>query len=148
MDDLQHYVLNQPLPTEAFFTLVETTASLVGVSEKYWQTHGLNGARIRVLVEIAKRGGSILPSELASAIGVTKANISLLLTPLTKDGFITRTGDARDGRKTVISLTEKGEALLKEHLPGNRQAVAKAMQRLEPAEITELMTLLRKLTKE
>ncbi|MFF2907907.1 MarR family winged helix-turn-helix transcriptional regulator [Paenibacillus sp. NPDC057934] len=148
MDDLQKYVLNQPLHTEAFFTLVETTAKLVAVSEKYWQSKGLNGARIRILVEIAKQGGSILPSELALIIGVTKANISLLLTPIEKDGYISRASDAADGRKTVISLTGKGEALLEEYLPENRQAVGEQMQRLEPQEIHQLMGLLRKLTRE
>jgi DNA-binding MarR family transcriptional regulator len=147
MDDLQKYVLNQPLHTEAFFTLVETTANLVAVSEKYWQLSGLNGARIRILVEIAKQGGSILPSELASTIGVTKANISLLLIPLEKDGYISRAGDAADGRKTVISITTAGQRLLEEHLPQNRRAVAERMQGLEPQEMEQLMGLLRKLNR-
>lgn len=55
MDHLQPFVLNQPLHTQAFFTLVDTTASLVSVSDKYWQSKGLNGARIRILVEISKQ---------------------------------------------------------------------------------------------
>lgn len=55
MDHLQQVVLNQPLHTKAFFTLVEATANLVSVSEKYWQSKGLNGARIRILVEISKQ---------------------------------------------------------------------------------------------
>lgn len=84
MDHLQPLVLNQPLHTQAFFTLVDTTASLVSVSDKYWQSKGLNGARIRILVEISKQGGTILPSTLAHNIGVTKANISLLLIPWRK----------------------------------------------------------------
>lgn len=36
LNDLQQYVLDLPLPTLAFFTLVETTAKLVDVSESYW----------------------------------------------------------------------------------------------------------------
>ncbi|MEC0171295.1 MarR family winged helix-turn-helix transcriptional regulator [Paenibacillus graminis] len=147
IDGLQQFVLDLPLANEAFFNLVETTASLVAVSEKYWQAQGLNGARIRVLVEIAKQGGAILPSVLAGRIGVTKANISLLLTPLEKDGYITRTEHVRDGRKTVISLTEAGRTLLSQQLPGNRETVAGKMNRLDPDELRQLMALLQKLNK-
>ncbi|CAH1191416.1 hypothetical protein PAECIP111892_00639 [Paenibacillus auburnensis] len=147
MDDLQKLVLEQPLPTSAFFSLVEATANVVAVSEKYWQSHGLNGARIRILVEIAKHGGSILPSILAEKIGVTKANISLLLSPLEKEGYIARAGHAQDGRKTVISITGEGQSLLLEHLPHNRQAVAERMNRLNEQELVQLMSLLQKLNR-
>lgn len=147
MEDLQKYVLERPLPTEAFFTLVETTANVVAVSEKYWQAHGLNGARIRVLVEIAKEGGEILPSVLAEKIGVTKANISLLLSPLEKYGYITRASHAMDGRKTVISITTEGRTLLSKHLPDNRLAVAGKMNKLDAGELSQLIYLLKKLTR-
>lgn len=147
MDNLQSYVLNQPLSTEAFFTLVEATANVVAVSEKYWQSHGLNGARIRVLVEIAKHGGTMLPSMLAGKIGVSKANISLLLLPLEKEGWISRASHASDGRKSVISITDDGRALLTEHLPQNRQVVGEVMKQLDDGELVQLMTLLGKLNR-
>ncbi|AWV33600.1 MarR family transcriptional regulator [Paenibacillus sp. FSL H7-0716] len=146
MDHLQQFVLNQPLHTKAFFTLVEATANLVSVSEKYWQSKGLNGARIRILVEISKHGGAILPSTLAQIIGVTKANISMLLTPLERDGLITRSNDTKDGRKSVISITSEGQQLLLEHLPENRQAVAERMQNLNDQELHQLIFLLQKLS--
>lgn len=146
MDALQKYVLELPLHNEVFFAMVGATATAVAVSEKYWQAQGLNGARIRVLVEIAKHGGAILPSLLAERIGVTKANISLLLTPLEKDGYISRADHAKDGRKTVISITEAGRILLSEKLPGNREAVASVMKRLEDTELHQLLGLLNKLS--
>ncbi|MRN55123.1 MarR family winged helix-turn-helix transcriptional regulator [Paenibacillus monticola] len=147
MDDLQQYVLDQPLHTQAFFTLVEATANLVAISEKYWQSKGISGARIRVLVEIAKQGGTILPSVLAHKIGVTKANISLLLTPLEKDGYIIRASDTLDGRKSVISITSAGQQLLMEHLPNNRQTVAEGMKGLNVQELQLLISLLQKLNR-
>ncbi|WP_245648212.1 MarR family winged helix-turn-helix transcriptional regulator [Paenibacillus borealis] len=146
MDELQKYVLELPLPNEVFFAMVSATANTVAVSEKYWQAQRLNGARIRVLVEIAKHGGTILPSLLAERIGVTKANISLLLTPLEKDGYINRADHALDGRKTVISITETGRKLLSEQLPGNREAVANVMKRLNETELHQLLGLLNKLS--
>lgn len=146
-DALQEYLLHLPLPNAAFFTMVEATANLVAVLEKYWKSKGLNGARIRVLVEIAKDGGTMLPSVLAEKIGVTKANISLLLTPLERDGYIARAEHARDGRKTVISITNAGRTLLSGHLPGNREAVARQMDKLDEQEQHQLIVLLQKLNR-
>ncbi|TBL80992.1 MarR family winged helix-turn-helix transcriptional regulator [Paenibacillus thalictri] len=145
MKDLQQYVLDLPLYNIAFFTLVETTAKLVEVSEKYWQSQGLNGARIRIMVEIMKEGGTILPSTLAQKIGVTKSNISLLLTPLENEGFIRRAPHPDDGRKWVISITNEGQDLLTRCLPGNRQVIKEKMQALEDQELNQLLFLLNKL---
>lgn len=145
MDHLQDYVLDMPLHNQVFFALVETTARLVDVSEKYWQSKGLNGARIRILVEIMKEGGTILPSVLARKIGVTKANVSLLLSPLEKEGYISREPHPKDGRKWVVSITGEGQSLLLQYLPENRQKVADIMQVLEEPELKQLLGLLRKL---
>jgi len=143
--DLQDYVLDLPLPNRAFFALVETTAKLVDVSEKYWQARGINGARIRILVEIMKEGGTVLPSTLARKIGVTKSNISLLLTPLENEGYLRREAHPLDGRKWVISITPEGQSLLLLHLPDNRQCVAAKMQALDEQELHQLLMLLHKL---
>jgi Transcriptional regulators len=145
MEELQQYVRDLPLSASVFFALVETTASLVDVSEKYWQSKGMNGARIRILVEIMKEGGTILPSALARKIGVTKANVSLLLSPLEKDGWIRREPHPEDGRKSVVSITGEGQSLLLRHLPENRQGIAERMQALEEDELRLLLKLLTKL---
>ncbi|MCM3698018.1 MarR family winged helix-turn-helix transcriptional regulator [Paenibacillus macerans] len=145
MEKLQEYVWDQPLHTQVFFALVEATAKLVDVSEKYWQSTGQNGARIRILVEIMKEGGSLLPSLLAQKIGVTKANISLLLVPLEKDGFVRRDSHPTDGRKAVISITSEGQTFLLNHLPGNRRSIADRLQVLTDGELEQLASLLNKL---
>lgn len=145
MKDLQQYVLDLPLHNSVFFSMVETTARLVEVSEKYWQSKGLNGARMRLLVEIMKAGGTILPSKLAAKIGVTKSNISLLLIPMESDGYIRREPHPKDGRKSVISITNEGQSLLLQYLPENRQGIAEKMQALEEHELHQLLALLTKL---
>lgn len=143
-DQLQEYVHDLPLHSVVFFSLVEATATLVDHSEKYWQSKGLNGARIRILVEIMKEGGSILPSMLAKRIQVSKANISLLLTPLENDGLIRRNQHPQDGRKSVVSITAEGQSLLLRNLPGNRQCIADKMKALDEHELNQLLTLLQK----
>ncbi|NBD25780.1 MarR family winged helix-turn-helix transcriptional regulator [Paenibacillus glycinis] len=145
MTDIRNYVAEQPLAVRTFFALVETTAGLVGASERYWSANGTNGARIRILVEIAKAGGAILPSELAGRIGVTKANVSVLLTPLEELGYIHSTSHPEDGRKRRIVLSPEGERILSDLLPGNRATIEGRMKGLEEAEMKQLFALLRKL---
>ncbi|MGO4374683.1 MarR family winged helix-turn-helix transcriptional regulator [Paenibacillus sp. 2TAB19] len=145
MDDLEQFIHDLPLRNRVFFALVEATASLVDVSEQYWQSKGLNGARIRLLVEIMKEGGTILPSTLARKIGVTKSNISLLLSPLESDGLISRKPHPSDGRMSVISITAEGQSVLLQHLPDNRQLISNKMQQLSEEELHQLLALLHKL---
>ncbi|PYI52654.1 MarR family winged helix-turn-helix transcriptional regulator [Paenibacillus flagellatus] len=145
MDDIRKYVTELPPEAETFFALADTTALLIGSSEKYWHSKGWNGARIRLLVEIAKAGGSILPSDLAARIGVTKANISVLLGPLERQSYIRSSGHPKDGRKRTVTLTEQGERLLRELLPGNRAVIAERMAALSEPELQQLNRLLAKL---
>lgn len=145
MKPLQDELLEPSLPTRTFFALVEATAHLVDVSEKYWQSQSMSGARIRILVEIMKEGGTMLPSVLARKIGVTKANISLLLVPLENDGLLRKTSHPSDGRKTVISITGEGQSILLKHLPENRRHIADKMKVLDEREQNELLALLMKL---
>ncbi|MFC5402590.1 MarR family winged helix-turn-helix transcriptional regulator [Cohnella soli] len=145
MMDIREYVDNQPPKVRAFFAMVDATAHLIGLSEKYWASQGLNGARIRILVEIAKAGGTILPSVLAGRIGVTKANISVLLVPLEQLGFIRISEHPEDGRKRRVELTGEGEAILLEKLPGNRDTISTGMSSLNEAETEQLWHLLSKL---
>ncbi|WP_410771447.1 MarR family winged helix-turn-helix transcriptional regulator [Fontibacillus sp. BL9] len=143
--NIQKYVLEQPLEVRTFFALVDTTAHLVAASEKYWFSKQLNGARIRILVEIAKAGGNILPSVLAGRIGVTKANISAMLIPLEQLGYIVTSSHPEDGRKRRIVLSPEGEQLLLDVMPGNRETVADHMKSLDEAEMKQLLSLLHKL---
>ncbi|MGG1658262.1 MarR family winged helix-turn-helix transcriptional regulator [Brevibacillus sp. NRS-1366] len=85
------------------------------------------------------------PFPVSQNIGVTKANISILLAPLEQDGFISRTGHPEDGRKTLISLTTKGQKLLFRHLPDNRHVIAEAMKGLSETELHQLIFLLEKI---
>jgi DNA-binding MarR family transcriptional regulator len=147
MTNIVKYVTQQPLEVQTFFTLVDTTAQLVGASEKYWSSKDMNGARIRILVEIAKAGGSIQPSTLASLIGVTKANISVLLVPLERLGYIQTSSHPQDGRKRRVVLSLEGEKLLMDLLPGNRATIAGQMKGLNEEEMNMLLSLLHKLQK-
>lgn len=54
----------------------------------------------------------MLPSELASFEKITNQSMSQILGGFLEKGYITRTSSESDKRKAIISLTEKGRALI------------------------------------
>lgn len=54
----------------------------------------------------------VIASDIAHGLGVTSARIAVLLHKLETQNLISRTSCADDGRKSVISLTPKGEHIL------------------------------------
>ncbi len=55
--------------------------------------------------------GSAPQSELIEKLAVSRASGSLVLSELESTGLITRTIDPRDGRRQIVSLTEKGREI-------------------------------------
>ncbi len=65
------------------------------------------------ILEMINSNPGIRPSDVAAAIGVSRANLVPLLAELAKSGFLTRKGDRNDRRAQALHLTEAGESQLK-----------------------------------
>jgi DNA-binding MarR family transcriptional regulator len=65
------------------------------------------------ILEIINANPSVRPSDVAAAIGVSRANLVPLLAELEKAGFIVRTSDRKDGRAQSLHLTQAGQVQLK-----------------------------------
>ncbi|MFT4092343.1 MAG: MarR family transcriptional regulator [Niabella sp.] len=63
----------------------------------------------RSTVFLLHQHGQLLPSELAAAEKVTTQSMSQILNHLSAMGLIRRTASVTDKRKTIISLSKKGE---------------------------------------
>ena len=66
-------------------------------------------AESRVLFELAHREGPS-PSDLASALDLDAGYLSRILRRFERDGLVTRTASATDGRRAVLGLTAAGRA--------------------------------------
>ncbi len=79
--------------------------------------HEINDDSVRPpqfsILEMINSNPGIRPSDVAAAIGVSRANLVPLLAELEKSGFLTRKGDRNDGRAQALHLTAAGEAQLK-----------------------------------
>ena len=69
--------------------------------------------QVRVLAFIKRRPGSSL-SELAEALGVTKATASTLVERMVQKRLVKRTEDPKERRCIVLTLTKEGEVHLAE----------------------------------
>ena len=85
--------------------------------------------------------GPLGPRELAGRLGLTPSTVTSLLDRLEAAGFAERTAHPTDRRKTVISLTEAGEAVV----AASDRWLSNTVERLgsqATAEVTRSMRLL------
>lgn len=78
--------------------------------------YGLTGPQLVILEEIS-RHDKIAVTELARAISLSQATVTGVLQRLEKQGLVTRVRGLQDKRTTILSITEKGTALLGEAPP-------------------------------
>lgn len=86
--------------------------------------------------------------ELVKATSVDQATIRGIVERLKARGLVDLSRDEADGRKVVISILPKGEAVLDEMYPQGHVISEKTMRRLNPAERVALLFLLRKIAEE
>lgn len=106
---------------------------------------GLAGAaRFRLLEALlaADSDTRIGISEVAAAIGVDQPRASRLVNDAAERGLVVRAVDPRDARRSVITLTDAGRALLESARASRRSAVTEALADFSPAETRELAALL------
>lgn len=91
--------------------LRKVSAELESNLDSYFSQYGLSSGRYTLLILLSQAidGKGMMPSEIASAVGVTQATISGLINSLEKAQLVTRASHERDGRSFVIQLTPQGK---------------------------------------
>jgi DNA-binding MarR family transcriptional regulator len=74
----------------------------------------LSRTEMHTLENIQDSPGATL-TQIAEMLGVTKATVSVSVSRLVKKGYIIKQKVDKDKRKSVLLLTEKGEACCKKH---------------------------------
>lgn len=93
--------------------LREMESNLYAVLQPIYAPHQVTVLQGRVLLEISRRG-AVTISELAERLGMACANTSTLCKRLEASGFVLRLRKKEDERVVQISLTGKGDAVLRE----------------------------------
>jgi len=81
----------------------------------------------------------MLPSELAAMEKITNQSMSQILSSFLEKGFITRTSSETDKRKVIISLTEKGKAIILQVLSERDEWLNEALRETCTEEERELI---------
>ncbi|MBA3945221.1 MAG: MarR family transcriptional regulator [Herpetosiphonaceae bacterium] len=132
--------LRQPAVV-AWLRLARVFQKISTLSERSFRMQDLNTGQFDVLAQIGAAPG-ISQQELASALLVTKGNISQLLSKMEREGLVRR---QQEGRTNCLSLTAEGQALFDRVVPQQEALIADALSPLSSTEQTELVRLLRKL---
>jgi DNA-binding MarR family transcriptional regulator len=86
------------------------------------------------------RLGPLRATALADAEGVAPASMTRIVNALEEQGYVRRTPDPTDGRAQVVTLTEAGEAVVREGTAARVDAVRRRLAALPEADRAAIAT--------
>ncbi|MGY3779688.1 MarR family winged helix-turn-helix transcriptional regulator [Isobaculum melis] len=111
-----------------------------------FQHFHLTEAKFTILMLIYRQQEhQILPSKLASMLGVKKPTITGIVNGLVKAGLVIKLANQKDKRATFIALTKQGLSLLETFLPTNYTTANTIMGNLTEEERATFHILLEKI---
>jgi len=109
---------------------------------------GALGPRHMPVLMTATIEGPLSVSELAERVGLTVATTSLLVGELDREGFVERSEDEHDRRRTLVQAKARYRRQLREWANKRREPMRRALGRMTPAERAALTRGLRVLDEE
>jgi DNA-binding MarR family transcriptional regulator len=95
----------------------------------------------------AARNGKVTLNEMARTFVMRPPSLVPAVNFLERGGLIRRTGDARDRRKTILTITKKGLQLIKSvQLDDGKEGLSVAFKKLSAPKQKQLLILLQDLT--
>ena len=93
----------------------------------FYRKEGLSVIKVIVLQVLAANGGTMTPSEIAEWTFRERHNITTLIDRLKQDGLVRVERNNRNKRFVNVSLTAKGQKVLKQAMPVAREIVNRVM---------------------
>ncbi|HEY0472217.1 MAG TPA: MarR family transcriptional regulator [Kribbella sp.] len=117
-----------PQQLEAFFALMEAVSLLQHQVEQHLRTEGnLSYVQFQILTRLAADDGQLTMTELADGVVYSRSGLTYQAGLLEKEGLITRAPSPDDERATLVTITEKGLALVGRVLPGHIDVVRRLL---------------------
>ena len=151
------FELSESIEEALILTLFDIASHLAKNGEAMAAQKGLTSQQWLVLLQIAgdpnfpgasrssDRDGAaegVLASEIAAARGVSRANVSTMVTPLLRRKLIRQKDDPRDRRRKLLTLTPTGRKVIEQLEPLRRGANQQLFEDLEPEAKKELLSYL------
>lgn len=123
--------------------LLQTAREVTGAFDAFLSSRGISQGRFTVLMLLNREPAKpSSPAELADHSGVTRATMTGLLEGLERDELISRRDDPSDGRRSFISLTQRGRDFLDTLVPAYFERLAALMSHLTDEQRNRLRDLL------
>jgi DNA-binding MarR family transcriptional regulator len=133
------------VPNPARVETLEAVRGVLAAAEKYREAlvshFRLGRSEGQAIRELAASDG-LGQTELASRLGVTAGAITGLIDRLQLAGLAQRTSHASDRRRTVVSLTVQGQALVEQ----GRDSVSRLVDGLDPQNLGQVTKALNTIT--
>ena len=113
-------------------------------SKKLVQSHGLTGPQALTLNELVKNG-PLTGSQLGKNISLSQATITDIVKRLEQKALLSKTRDAIDKRKFLLSPTEAGKKLILASVPLLQQRFTERLSELKEWEQTQLLSSLQRI---
>jgi DNA-binding MarR family transcriptional regulator len=99
------------LALEALFALRSGVQALDNVVARWLGDDALTPGRWQVLAVLWSRDEPVPQREIVVALKVSRANVSMLVDSLQREGHVEAAPDPADGRQVLVSLTPAGRAI-------------------------------------
>lgn len=105
------------------------------------QRSGISEQKWRVL-RVVEESGPMEHTAIAHAASLLLPSLTRLSQSMVEDGLLTRATDPNDKRKAIIGITEKGRALIHEHLAESEAIFARMTTQFGAERMEQLLDLL------
>jgi DNA-binding MarR family transcriptional regulator len=117
-----------PQQLRAYFALMEAVSLLQHQVEQHLRTEGnLSWVQFQLLTRLADADGQLTMTQLADGVVYSRSGLTYQAGLLEEAGLITRGPSLDDERSTLVTITEKGLALVARVLPGHVQVVRRLL---------------------
>lgn len=124
--------------------LLRARETVMGPIRDMLSSSGVNEQKWRVLRVIQERGPLEL-SQVAAEACLLLSSLTRMVRPMEEEGLIRRETPPEDRRKTVISITPQGEALVRAHSSESAQIFARIEREIGTEKLERLLDLLEEL---
>lgn len=128
---------------KVFIGLNRTLNTIHRDAEKVLRKHDLTTGQFAVL-EVLYSKGDLAIGEVQNLILTTSGNIPVIVRNLVKAGLIKKTQDLQDRRRYILSITDRGRALMDIVFPENAAVIIEKINRWSADEQKTLLVLLKK----
>ncbi|GLV85532.1 MarR family transcriptional regulator [Streptomyces lavendulae subsp. lavendulae] len=143
-----------PQPRDGIHDIAEELQLAVGMLVRQVRASAAGGVSLSQMSVLKRldRGGSATAADLARAEKIRPQSVIATVNSLRAEGYVTRTPHPTDGRQLLVSLTDRGRALVRERREAGHgritELIAGRLTAEEQRLLAEAVPLLRRLAED